>query len=887
MDSPHGEYVKLPQVSRSMAHKMGVVALALLLPFSAMADPKDDARRHFAAGLEAANDGNFEIALQRFLAAQEAYPHPATLYNIAQSYTDLEDSENALTYYRLYRNAAPDKAANVDPIIEAIEGRLGGGAITATLPTQDNSSGGGGGGGGTVEVIVTGPRQQELARLESLALELNALMTAISDRQDADKRAVAEAQERAASGEGSRGGGGGSVGPNIPDVPDIDPRDLPDRGALLDDAYAKMVVSASRVAQDPLDSPSTLTVLTDEDIRLTGTTHLPDLLRRVVGVDAMQLSAAGTDIAIRGFNRKISNKVLILIDGRSTYLDFVGYTFFEMLPISLEEIERIEVIRGPGSAVYGANAVTGVINIITKTPGERPENVITADVGAPGFGRGTVMTNGRSKNTSYRLAAGYHQMGRWAKEFEDPQGGSVPFFDDQDNAMRMMRANLRLDQTFGTKGFASLSGGVVDGTSEFYNLGALSNFALDGNHEYLRGDIAWGNLHFRAFWNSDHGATGPMWEAAGQARTLNGLYNGDIIDVEFESPLEFETGSMDHVLNVGVGYRYKRSQFAFLEGGFDSVFNENHVSAFVNEQLTLNKLGFVASLRMDKHPLLPLDKTLSPRAALIYRLFDKTSIRATGGTAFRAPNHIESYMDFNLNNPAADGVFIRDVGNRDLVPERITTVEVGMHDESTYYHTADAVVYMNQVSELIFLTDVDRDIFFYDEGGNGYQIGTTGWENRDEKYTGLGAEAEVELYPTDGLDVFGNVNLMGVIEKPLDGPSVADKSASLVKINAGTMYRTGFRTDLSYELHFYSKQTWRLREFDSVGSLQITPYDIPARVLMSARIGNRPFKDEAIEIAATVWNITGLFVDPDSRFIEHPQGQPVGSRVFGSLTYNF
>ena len=572
--------MKPSSTPRSVPILLGVLALASLFPGEALADPKDDARRHFAAGLQAAADDNFEIALQRFLAAQEAYPHPATLYNIAQSYADLNDIQNALTYYRLYRDAAPEKASNVDPIIEAMEARMGGGRVVATVPDADSSTAPSGG-GGPVEVIVTGPTEAEMARLESLAAELEALMSAIKGRKESDLERVAAAQA---------GGTGGATVPadGLPETPEIDPSTLPATGALLSDAYAKMVVSASRIAQDPLDSPSTLTVLTDEDIRLSGTTHLPDLLRRVVGVDAMNLTSSNTDIAIRGFNRKISNKVLILIDGRSTYLDFVGYTFMEMLPVSLEEIERIEVIRGPGSAVYGANAVTGVINIITKTPGERPENLVTADVGTPGFGRGTVMTNGRTNRTSYRLSAGYHQMGRWAKEFADPAGGAEPFFEDQDNALRALRANMRLDQTFGSKGFASVSGGVVDGTAEFYNLGALSNFGIDNNHEYLRGDLAWGNLHFRTFWNSDHGTTGPYWEAVGQARTLDAKYNGDTIDFEIEGPLEFETGSIDHVLNLGVGYRYKRSQFSYLAGGFDTVYTENHFNGFINEQLTLN-----------------------------------------------------------------------------------------------------------------------------------------------------------------------------------------------------------------------------------------------------------------------------------------------------------
>ena len=87
--------------------RLGLLALALCLPSVAMADPKDDARRHFTAGLAAAQAGDYEVALQHFLAAQDAYPHPSTLFNIARAYYDLGDLPNALTYFRLFQDAQP------------------------------------------------------------------------------------------------------------------------------------------------------------------------------------------------------------------------------------------------------------------------------------------------------------------------------------------------------------------------------------------------------------------------------------------------------------------------------------------------------------------------------------------------------------------------------------------------------------------------------------------------------------------------------------------------------------------------------------------------------------------------------------------------------------
>ena len=269
----------MPRLPRLFLAPLFGVALATLST-PAFADPKDDARRHFAAGLEAARQGEYEVALQRFLAAQNAYPHPATLYNIARAYADMEDLENALAYYRLYQDAAPEKAADVDPVIQVLEARLGQNASVPTTPDQPVSTGAGGGSG--PRIVVGGATEEELARLQAIAMEIEALSDALKTR--AEEEATAAIVDAPGTDSAQPDVLDPDARPDGSSEPEDAPPTLPDDG-FLDEAYEKLVVTASRVGQDPLDSPSTLTVLTDEDIRLSGATSLPDILRRVVGVD--------------------------------------------------------------------------------------------------------------------------------------------------------------------------------------------------------------------------------------------------------------------------------------------------------------------------------------------------------------------------------------------------------------------------------------------------------------------------------------------------------------------------------------------------------------------------------------------------------------------------
>ena len=107
-------------------------------------------------------------------------------------------------------------------------------------------------------------------------------------------------------------------------------------------------------------------MITQEDIHRSGAANIPDVLRMAPGVYVAQVDANRWAISIRGFNASYSNKVLVLIDDRSVYSDSFSGVFWDQQDVPLEDIDRIEVIRGPGGTVWGANAVNGVINIITK-----------------------------------------------------------------------------------------------------------------------------------------------------------------------------------------------------------------------------------------------------------------------------------------------------------------------------------------------------------------------------------------------------------------------------------------------------------------------------------------------------------------------------------------
>lgn len=173
--------------------------------------------------------------------------------------------------------------------------------------------------------------------------------------------------------------------------------------ASLEELMNIEVTSVSRKAQRLSSTAASVFVISAEDIRRSGITVLPELLRLAPGVQVSRLSSGSWAVGIRGFNDEYSNKLLVLVDGRSVYNEFYAGVFWDTLNIPVDNIDRIEVIRGPGAAMWGTNAVNGVINIITKSAKSTQGLTISGGGGSQANSTADVRYGGEAGGASYRL----------------------------------------------------------------------------------------------------------------------------------------------------------------------------------------------------------------------------------------------------------------------------------------------------------------------------------------------------------------------------------------------------------------------------------------------------------------------------------------------------
>ena len=222
----------------------------------------------------------------------------------------------------------------------------------------------------------------------------------------------------------------------------------------LEDLMNIDVTSVSKKAQKTSETAAAVFVISAEDIRRSGAQNIPDLLRMVPGLDVAQINGSQWAISARGFNGQYSNKLLVLVDGRTVYTPvFVG-VFWDSQNVPLESIERIEVIRGPGAAVWGSNAVNGVINIITKSADETQGGSVDAGAGNAIIGPEAIRYGGKARGLgAYRVyAEGFHT-------------GSLPTpagLDGQDD-WRLVHGGFRTDSSLSAKDYLTTEGDVTQG----------------------------------------------------------------------------------------------------------------------------------------------------------------------------------------------------------------------------------------------------------------------------------------------------------------------------------------------------------------------------------------------------------------------------------------
>jgi outer membrane receptor for ferrienterochelin and colicin len=870
---------------------------ALLLASPARADVRTEARRHFRAGMALVQEGQVDAGVAELQVAYEILPHPNVLYNIGRAYAEAGRYEEALEYFEQYVESDPPDREEVRQFIVAIEARIAEAAGTTAVAT------------GTGHPSETDPEpgptvatasEEDIVALEDTATQIETLGITANDPSliARAERLRAMAQELREGGAGSSEAGTTETGTTETGTTETGTTETgttePGTGGERDiaiaaggqDLYDESVVSSTGAAQNPLDAPNAITIITAQDIRLTGITHIGELFRRVAGADVMNTNGADVQVGIRGFNQQLSPRVLVLINNRQAYVDALGINLFAYFPIGVEDIERIEIIRGPASALYGANGFSGIINIITVAPGDRAETGVTIGGGMGSSLRAGAWSSGRAGRLSYRLSAGYDQYDRWERTItDDTIGISEPFLNGE-QIIRNKRAFGALSYRISDEAALNFEAGVSDGRFGFQAFGSFVDWqaTATSTHTTASLDTSWGSV--RVWWNRigvSSGVVGPD--------PLLGEFVNDTLDVDGRFAHTFELGSTTHNITLGVGYRWKRIDWTF----FNVTPVENHYRVVFQDAMRLAEpLQLVVGFRVDRHPILE-DVQFSPRIALVVTPAEGHALRASFSTAFRTQTLLETYMALDFPTPAP-GVNARNYGSETarlelgqppLDPESIQSVEIGYRNAASDRFDFDISLYYNRVEDIISIGELvpttlgqfGSGVLGYNDGPGAFPIGTTVFSNEPGLFHVLGGEVNGRFYPVDGLDIYANYAYNQTWS--LDNPRRPEEErTSAHKVNAGVQYRSAFGLDLSLDVHYASGQKWLEETFDENSDLVSALLSQPAYYLVNARIGYR-LLDDALELGVTGFNIT------NNRHRQHPRGQQLEARVVASATYRF
>ena len=493
----------------------------------------------------------------------------------------------------------------------------------------------------------------------------------------------------------------------------------------------QVVVSASRNEEALVNAPAAISVISASKIQHSPAANIGDLLRSVPGVNVTQVSARDINITARGATSTLATSQLALVDGRSIYLDFFGMVMWDMVPSNVNDIRQIEVIRGPASAVWGANAMTGVVNVITKTPREMAAgggSQLTIDfggfdrtVGSNKPGAGSLFSvNGShaqavNDRVAFKVSAGYLTQDPLTRPTGAiPNSARTPYPPYTNTGTQQPKVDARLDYDLPNQhGTVSVSGGYA-GTEGIIHSGIGPFDIRQGSGlTYLSTRYSKGARRVAFFTNMLNGDAANLLSVAPNGRPIGLLFDTKTFDVEAS---DSQVVAKRHVLTYGGNYRRNTFDISIAPAGAD----RNEGGAYIQDEIFLNDMfRWVVGGRVDKFTSIK-NAVFSPRTTLLIKPEKNQTFRVSFNRAFRAPSFINNNISqglvnqLNLGsiNPALAGRLynfpIQATGNLDLKQETMSAVELGYTGVIRSRATLTAAVYWNTTDDAIFFTQSGR-----------------------------------------------------------------------------------------------------------------------------------------------------------------------------------
>lgn len=458
------------------------------------------------------------------------------------------------------------------------------------------------------------------------------------------------------------------------------------------------VTSVSRKPQKLSHAPSAIFVITSDDIRRSGVTNIPDALRMVPGIQVARISSSKWAITARGFNSQFANKLLVQMDGRTLYSPLFSGVFWEDQTTLLEDIDRIEVIRGPGASLWGANAVNGIINIITKTSDKTQGALATNRVGTLERSGGGARYGGEAGSKGhYRLYATYANR----DESVSPEGeGSGDSWDT-------LQGGFRSDLTPTADMRLTFQGDVYSGRfNERTNLPSLSapyttlyENENDSKHMNLLSRVTrtlstTSEFTFQAYYDRS------------EKEEIDLSWEGDLADLDFQHRFQPLSG---HEVIWGFGYRYYSDTIEFSDNfTLASPSTTDHlISTFLQDEITLTpSLQLTLGTKLEHNDYTGTE--IQPNARILWAPNAIHSTWFAVSRAVRTPNRSETQIRIRQAvvppgtpvNPSPLPLEVLITGDEDFESEKLIALEAGYRLTPDPAFSLDLALFFNSYDDL-------------------------------------------------------------------------------------------------------------------------------------------------------------------------------------------
>ena len=506
--------------------------------------------------------------------------------------------------------------------------------------------------------------------------------------------------------------------PSTPDPKDPQKPEDPPRFKDL------VIVTSSKLEQKVIDAPSTMSVITSAQIELAPSQNFAELMRSIPGVNITQVSARDINITSRGATGTLATGQLALLDGRSLYQDFFGFVMWDFMPVNLNEVKQIEVIRGPAAAVWGANAVSGVVNVITKSPREmqgtsavvgfgtfdRSVGASDEDAGGVWYASGTHAA-ALNDRWSFKLSAGAYSQDAFARPTGlIPGGPGTPYPLYQNEGTLQPKFDARVDYDYPDGQKLSFSGGLA-GTEGIMHSG-IGPFDIKSGSRMGYARVNFTRQGFRAagFMNVLDGDAANLLTRTPTNNAITFAFATKTFDLEASN---VQTFKKRHAVSYGGNLRFNRFDLSLAPEGDDrtefGAYAQDEI--FFHDRIRLNVGG-----RVDRFDYLD-DFVFSPRVALLLKPEVNHTVRLSYNRAYRSPSVVNNFLQVTIAEPINLGLFhpafagqiyplpVHSVGNQDLKEQSMDAYELS-YTGSIGRTVLSAALFTNRTKNEILFTEV-------------------------------------------------------------------------------------------------------------------------------------------------------------------------------------